>query len=811
MRVQLFRSLFFSRPSHCSAYKDSRFNQNVDKKTSFITKSIITVCVCPSYLCVCPCHSLTSHTLILSLSLTHTQVPIIDWNFKCVGVIQAINKKNQQTFTSDDVANLEHLATSAGIVLRKATLYESALNSKHKADALMHVLKIVNNKTNSMTAVIDEMLNVISAVTSSEEVRLFFVSPHEKSYFCLEGDKYSTKFSIAGFVAEHGITVTLSDAYDDSKFDPKEDEGKDRKDRTRSLICVPVKDSDGGVMAVIQAVNKRKHGGVRPMSELSSAPGKESGDDNGGRRAGRSRPVTPLARDSMGMRSSATSTDSERDMLYASYDSYDEDVMDAMCYQVRTTIRRFLHPAMRKTLQNSSADELSILDLYSASDRSTSEPEEVDSKSARKHQRKKSILVFPMMHPTSDSRGQLEALRNFRTFNVWEHSDDDLLGFTLVMFRDMNLLEEPCKIDLNVFKSFVVHVSKGYRKNPFHNWKHGFSALHFTYLSLRVMSKAADYLNPMDLLGVMIASLCHDVDHPGVTNSFEIASSSDLALTHNDIHVLENHHAHTMFKILQRDNILANLTRAEQKELRSVMINGILATDLSCHFDDLKKLDAIEIPECIDDALAKPLFDIEDPAQRRFVVNAIIHNSDLRCVVPTCMCPLSFFCLSYSHVDFSICLFACSAQTFPTSVAARWEQAISLEFEAQAKRETDLGLPVAPFMQNLSDPYRCAHTLQCMSVCVYPSFLCVCPWHSLHTNTFSYLWTLFLSLSHTHIHTHRRNHLQVNFIKFVLNPWWASISRVFPGFKESFKQLQDNQEYYANLAKRPSEAEEEAK
>ena len=32
------------------------------------------------------------------------------------------------------------------------------------------------------------------------------------------------------------------------------------------------------------------------------------------------------------------------------------------------------------------------------------------------------------------------------------------------------------------------------------------------------------YLQPLDLLGLMVASLCHDLDHPGNTNKFEIDS-----------------------------------------------------------------------------------------------------------------------------------------------------------------------------------------------------------------------------------------------------------------------------------------------
>ena len=51
----------------------------------------------------------------------------------------------------------------------------------------------------------------------------------------------------------------------------------------------------------------------------------------------------------------------------------------------------------------------------------------------------------------------------------------------------------------------------------------------------------------------MVSALCHDVDHSGRNNHFEVSSYSKLALRYNDESVLENHHAATTFKILKVD------------------------------------------------------------------------------------------------------------------------------------------------------------------------------------------------------------------------------------------------------------------
>ncbi len=63
---------------------------------------------------------------------------------------------------------------------------------------------------------------------------------------------------IAGWVAEHNQGMKLDDVYTDARFDKTWDEKSGY--RTRSLLCVPITDKDGDVVAVIQCLNKRGRG-----------------------------------------------------------------------------------------------------------------------------------------------------------------------------------------------------------------------------------------------------------------------------------------------------------------------------------------------------------------------------------------------------------------------------------------------------------------------------------------------------------------------------------------------------------------------
>ena len=59
-----------------------------------------------------------------------------------------------------------------------------------------------------------------------------------------------------------------------------------------------------------------------------------------------------------------------------------------------------------------------------------------------------------------------------------------------------------------------------------------------------------DTYDALELLATLIASLAHDVGHPGLNNRFLINNRDEQAMTYNDISVLENMHASITFKTL---------------------------------------------------------------------------------------------------------------------------------------------------------------------------------------------------------------------------------------------------------------------
>ncbi|MPC34651.1 cGMP-dependent 3',5'-cyclic phosphodiesterase [Portunus trituberculatus] len=141
---------------------------------------------------------------------------------------------------------------------------------------------------------------------------------------------------------------------------------------------------------------------------------------------------------------------------------------------------------------------------------------------------------------------------------------------------------------------FTLMVRKGYRDPPYHNWLHAFSVTHFAFLLLQNLQLVErGVLTSLEALALIVSSMCHDLDHRGTTNSFQVASNSVLAsLYSSEGSVMERHHLAQAMCILNTDdcNFLENLSREEYTKFLDLMREIILATDLAHHLRILSEL-----------------------------------------------------------------------------------------------------------------------------------------------------------------------------------------------------------------------------
>ena len=89
------------------------------------------------------------------------------------------------------------------------------------------------------------------------------------------------------------------------------------------------------------------------------------------------------------------------------------------------------------------------------------------------------------------------------------------------IFVDSGVVEY-FKLDDRTLALWISRVASNYKDNPYHNFSHATHVLHATYLFL-MASEANNCVTRTDQLALLIAAICHDIDHDG-----KPCSSQDL-------------------------------------------------------------------------------------------------------------------------------------------------------------------------------------------------------------------------------------------------------------------------------------------
>ena len=154
------------------------------------------------------------------------------------------------------------------------------------------------------------------------------------------------------------------------------------------------------------------------------------------------------------------------------------------------------------------------------------------------------------------------------------------------MLDAFGLIDEKI-MSIRKLEPFLISVANQYLTSTlYHNSLHGADITQTICLFFN-NSNAEEvcHTQAIDLLSIIIAGLGHDLGHPGLTNTFQINASSEMAITYNDNSCLENFHLAKLFKTIRKDetNIFEKLSSQDYKKIRKRMISEILATDMAIH------------------------------------------------------------------------------------------------------------------------------------------------------------------------------------------------------------------------------------
>ncbi|KAJ6668931.1 hypothetical protein lerEdw1_007740 [Lerista edwardsae] len=217
----------------------------------------------------------------------------------------------------------------------------------------------------------------------------------------------------------------------------------------------------------------------------------------------------------------------------------------------------------------------------------------------------------------------------FSDFPVTEH---ELIKCGIRLFFEINVVEK-FKVPAEVLTRWMYTVRKGYRDITYHNWRHGFNVGQ-TMFTLLMTGKIKKYYTDLEAFAMVAAAFCHDIDHRGTNNLYQMKSAAPLARLHGSS-ILERHHLEYSKTLLQDEslNIFQNLNKRQFETVIHLFEVAIIATDLALYFKKRtmfqKIVDAIEKMEKEEDAIK---YISMDPTKKEVIMAMMMTGCDLSAI-----------------------------------------------------------------------------------------------------------------------------------------------------------------------------------
>ncbi len=210
-------------------YSDELFNQSVDQRTGYTTRNI--ACV-----------------------------PVRTMSGETIGVMQSLNKRVGE-FNDDDLELLEEMTTQAAVVLQGLQHYEQIDKIREKENAFLKLMSDINSEF-ELSRMLMRVVQEITEMLASERATIFMYDQSTATLFSrvaaggeINEIRFPSHLGIAGEVFTTGKSMNIPYAYADLRFNPAFD--KQTGFFTRSILCVPIINTDNNVIGVTQVLNKK--------------------------------------------------------------------------------------------------------------------------------------------------------------------------------------------------------------------------------------------------------------------------------------------------------------------------------------------------------------------------------------------------------------------------------------------------------------------------------------------------------------------------------------------------------------------------
>uniref|UniRef100_A0A670I3Q5 Phosphodiesterase n=1 Tax=Podarcis muralis TaxID=64176 RepID=A0A670I3Q5_PODMU len=340
---------------------------------------------------------------------------------------------------------------------------------------------------------------------------------------------------IIGYVAEHGETVNIPDAYQDRRFNDEIDKLTGYK--TKSLLCMPIRNSEGEILGVAQAINKTPGG--------------------------------------------APFTDDDEKVRY--FFLFAWHIVAGWVYF------SFMNALISKPFPDA---EFAFVIFCGLGINNTIMYDQVNKSWA-----KQSVALDVLSYHATCSKAEVDKFKAANIplvselgidnihFDDFSLDTDAMITAALRMFMELGMVQK-FKIDYETLCRWLLTVRKNYRMVLYHNWRHAFNVCQLMFAMLTTAG-FQEILTEIEILALIVGCLCHDLDHRGTNNAFQAKIGSALAQLYGTSATLEHHHFNHAVMILQSEghNIFANLSSKDYSDLMQLLKKSILATDLTLYFE----------------------------------------------------------------------------------------------------------------------------------------------------------------------------------------------------------------------------------
>ncbi|XP_070212342.1 cGMP-specific 3',5'-cyclic phosphodiesterase-like isoform X7 [Littorina saxatilis] len=535
------------------AYEDPRFNQEIDRQTGYRTHSILSM-------------------------------PIVNYEGEVIGVAQIINKiSGNHEFTQQDEDLFRKYLIFCGIGLTNAQLFEMSVNEFKRNQLLLHLARGIFQEQTNLEKLVQKIMLDAQDLLKCEKCCVYLLED------TCERDisRFTHAFlSRLGSYSRNSLVMSMQDAatYNQSETEP----------RRISPAPVNIKPKAPEEVVFSKCFDLGARDGTVTVPSASVLASSNTAF---------------IAKFVVTTGEPVKVADLEADERFGTgpfVDTNGNPIKSVLCMPIHNSekhiigVTQLINKVSGEPFNDNDVNIIEAFSIFTGLGIHNCQMYENACQLMAKQSVALEVLSFHATAHTEEANAlynseipSAEKLRLYTfDFDDMIMDDDHTLKACVRMFMEADIINT-FKLPMEVACRWLCTVKKNYRPVTYHNWRHAFNVCQ-TMFTMLFTGELRPMFEDLEVFTLLAACLCHDLDHRGTNNAFQVKVASPLAMLYSTS-VLEHHHFDHCIMILNSEgnNIFQSLSPDEYRRAIKLLEHAILSTDLALYFKkrgDFKKL-----------------------------------------------------------------------------------------------------------------------------------------------------------------------------------------------------------------------------